>query len=391
MCSFSRLFFSFLKLGGAAFGGPAMIAYIKELSVSQNKWLDEKSFKEGVALCQFLPGATAMQVAAFVGLKIRGVYGALTSYIAFCLPSFIIMLVLSFLYEKNREISSIIALFNGLQVIVVAIIANATYSFGKDIYKKPVKLIFSVLSALLLWYNVNPFLVILLAAFSGVLLIKNDIATHHNNKNPLAIKQNKKYFIDVAGLLLFFLLLMVCFFFFYRDFFNLSLLMIKIDLFAFGGGFTSVPLMLHEVVDIKKWMDYKTFMDGIALGQITPGPIVITATFLGYMVFGISGSIVATISIFAPSFFVLLITYPHFNNIKNSVYFLRATKGILASFVGLLLYVTIKFGIGVTWDIFNILLFTGAFAGLIKKVNILYIIILGSFLTLLTQFKFFLF
>ena len=94
--------------------------------------------------------------------------------------------------------------------------------------------------------------------------------------------------------------------------------MMKIDLFAFGGGFTSLPLMLHEVVELRGWIDEKTFMNGIALGQVTPGPIVITATFVGYLLYGFWGSVVATLSIFTPSFLMLVIINPFFDRLKAS-------------------------------------------------------------------------
>ena len=121
----------------------------------------------------------------------------------------------------------------------------------------------------------------------------------------------------------------------YKDLFYLASLMIKIDLFAFGGGFASVPLMLHEIVDVRGWMDSRTFMDGIALGQVTPGPIVITATFVGYLLYGFAGSVVASIAIFTPSFLILATAAPVFDRLKSSRYFSGITKGIFASFVGL--------------------------------------------------------
>ena len=163
-----------------------------------------------------------------------------------------------------------------------------------------------------------------------------------------------------------------------NELFALGAVMLKIDIFAFGGGFASLPLMLHEVVMGRGWLDSKTFMDGIALGQVTPGPIVITATFVGYLVYGLSGAIVATIAIFTPSFFMLVIVAPFFDRLKNSVYFLRAIDGVFASFVGLLLYVCFKFATTVPWDIARILLGLAALAALIRKVDILYIVLAGA-------------
>jgi chromate transporter len=115
-----NLFFSFLRLGLTAFGGPAMVAYIKEMSVNRHGWLGEETFKDGVILCQSVPGATAMQTAAYVGLRAKGVTGALTSYIGFGSPAFILMLSSAIC---KVCCSGIISLFNGLQV-VVAIVAN---------------------------------------------------------------------------------------------------------------------------------------------------------------------------------------------------------------------------------------------------------------------------
>jgi chromate transporter len=160
--------------------------------------------------------------------------------------------------------------------------------------------------------------------------------------------------------------------------FNLATLMMRIDLFAFGGGFASLPLMLHEIVDVRGWMDNKTFMDGIALGQVTPGPIVITATFVGYMSYGLWGAIVATIAIFAPSFLMVIAITPVFDKLKTSAYFLGATKGILASFVGLLFFVTVKFALAVPWDGIRVVLVCAAFGALLRKVDILYVVFVAA-------------
>jgi chromate transporter len=158
--------------------------------------------------------------------------------------------------------------------------------------------------------------------------------------------------------------------------------MMRIDLFAFGGGFASIPLMLHEIVNVRGWMDSKTFMDGIALGQVTPGPIVITSTFVGYMSYGLWGAAVATIAIFTPSFLMVIAITPVFDRLKASAYFLGATKGILASFVGLLFFVTIKFALAVPWDLVRIVLVCAAFIALIRKVDILYVVFITAVISI---------
>jgi len=129
------LFSSFLRLGLTAFGGPAMVAYIKGMAVTRHKWLGKEAFEDGVVLCQSIPGATAMQTAAYVGLRAKGIAGALSTFVGFGLPAFVLMLILSFLYGTYHAVPGVISLFNGLQVVVVAIVANATFSFGKSTFK----------------------------------------------------------------------------------------------------------------------------------------------------------------------------------------------------------------------------------------------------------------
>jgi len=151
-----------------------------------------------------------------------------------------------------------------------------------------------------------------------------------------------------------------------------------VDIFAFGGGFASVPLMLHEVVDVHHWLDSRTFMDGIALGQVTPGPIVITATFVGYQVAGVLGALVGTIGIFTPSFLMVLVTVPYLDRLQHSLWFRRALRGVLASFVGLLVAVAISFGFAVSWSILAVVLALAAFAALRLKVDILWVVLVGA-------------
>jgi chromate transporter len=378
--TYTNLFLSFLRLGLTAFGGPAMIAYIKELSMNRNKWIDEETFKDGVSLCQSIPGATAMQMAAYVGLRSNGIVGALLSYAGFGLPAFVLMLMLSVAYVGAHELPFAVSLFKGLQVIVVAIMANATYSFGKGIFKNYREILIALISAALLWLGVSPFIVIIGAALGGTVFFINTgspvLPTHIG-------KRNQKEFKHVVTLFFIFLTGLAGLYIANTKLFNLAAIMLKIDLFAFGGGFGSVPLMLHEIVDIRKWVDSKTFMDGIALGQVTPGPIVITATFVGYLMYGFIGAFVATLAVFTPSFLILVGITPFFDRLKTSKHFAGATKGILATFVGLLFYATIKFAFAVPWDAVRGLLALGAFIALIRKIDILYVVLAGAVVSMM--------
>ncbi len=377
--SLIMLFGSFLRMGITAFGGPAMIAYIRNMAVVQKQWIDGESFQDGVALCQVIPGATVMQMAAYIGLKARGVPGAMVSYIGFGLPAFFLMMALSALYSITHALPAVVSVFSGLHAVIVAVVANAAVSFGKTSLKSQKNVLVACIAVGLFWLMANPMLIILLAALLGMLLNSRQQSTlraEHETRMPATTRALLLFLLGTVsgfGLLSFFR----------KDLLQLAVLMSKIDLIAFGGGFASVPLMFHEIVEVRSWMDGPTFLNGIVLGQFTPGPIVITATFVGYLVHGFLGAIVATVAIFLPSFLILLGVAPYFDRLRASPWFARAIGGILCSFVGLLLTVTIRFALNVHWDFPHMALAGAAFAALIFKLDILWVVLAGTAVSIL--------
>jgi chromate transporter len=367
------LFLSFLKLGSTAFGGPAMVPYIGKMAVEKQKWLDEQTFRDGVALCQTIPGATAMQVSAYVGFRARGVAGAAVSFISFGLPAFLLMVGLSAFYVRSYTLPPVVAVFHGLQSIVVAIVANATISFGKTSLKGVRDGMIAAIAAAMFGLRVSPILVIILAALLGLVLSKKNAAPNLAIISDRESHSTKPLLIIASVTALAFIVLFLV----ERKLFDLAAIMFRIDLFAFGGGFASLPLMFHEIVEVRSWMDSQTFLNGIALGQITPGPIVITATFVGYLLYGPLGAVVATLSVFLPSFLMVVGVVPYFDRLRRSVYITRVLSAILCSFVGLLLTVTFRFGSNISWDIPSVALATAAFVALLLKVEIIWIVLVG--------------
>ncbi len=379
--SLPRLFGSFLRLGITAFGGPAMVAYIRDLAVRKNRWVSPDSFAEGTALCQTIPGATAMQVAAYVGLRARGAMGALASFAGFGLPAFLLMTILSVLYSVSRDIQPVASAFRGLHVIVVALVATAVVTFGRSTIKNWRDAILALGAGAFLYKGGSPILAILLSAGVGTVLyqgINLPVSSFHSD-GPAGKWHTVRF---VLSAVLVGCVVMGGLFVFDRRLFDLTALMMKVDVFAFGGGFASVPVMLHQVVDVRHWMDSKTFMDGIAMGQITPGPIVITATFVGYQLAGLLGALAGTVAVFSPSFLMVLITVPYFDRLQHSVLFRKALRGILASFVGLLLAVTVQFAIAVSWTAPTVLIALAAFAALWFKIDILWVVLVGAGLSI---------
>jgi chromate transporter len=370
--SLASVFLAFLRLGITAFGGPAMVAYIRKMAVDHEHWLNSEIFDEGVALCQAIPGATAMQVAAYTGLRVRGIAGALVAYVGFGLPAFLLMMVLSALYVSTSELPPVKALFLALQAIVVAMLAYATVSFGRTSLKHWIHVLIAGIAAVLFIANVYPVIVIVLAALLGLLLLPNP-----DKKQDIPITRfpapEKSFLLLLFIAVVFFTTL----YFLQPELFALASTMAWIDLFAFGGGLAALPLMFQEVVVVHSWLDSATFINGLALGQVTPGPIVITATFVGFLSYGFWGGVVATIAIFTPSFLFVVGTVPYYDHLRSSHIYQKIFQGILFSFVGLLLSVTIKLALAVPWSWFSGLLASGAFLFLLLGTEILWVVIAG--------------
>ena len=378
--SLPAVFWAFLRLGLTAFGGPAMVAYIGEMAVTRNEWLSRQSFREGVAVAQTIPGATAMQTAAYVGLRLRGMVGAAAAYIGFGLPAFCLMAALSALYSISHKSAISASVFHGLQVIVVAIVAKAAFTFGRTTAKGLWDCIIALAAAGYLISGGNPVVAILAGAVVGLLAYRQTSSSsetaQHSESSSLRSATRQALVVILIGATLLATLLLTN-----RRLFDLASLMLKVDILAFGGGFASVPVMLHSVAEVNHWMSTRTFMDGIAMGQVTPGPIVITATFVGYQVAGIFGAVVATVAVFFPSFVILVLIVPRFDRLKQNPRFQMAMRGILASFVGLLLSVTIRFAIAVPWSPASVVIGCAVLIALILDVGVPWVVLPGAVLS----------
>jgi chromate transporter len=370
------LFRSFFWMGLTAFGGLAMFAHVRKYVVDKKNWLDANTFDSGLALCQVIPGAIIMQLVSYIGLKLKGVSGAVVCFIAFGLPAFLIMFILSVLYAHTKNISGVEIVLTGLRVIIVAIVANAAYNFGKSNFHDVNDWIISAIAAGLFLTRLHPALVLIIAGILGLIFTKKEFSYRDESVKSKTFR----FFLIVLllvgiGMMILFIL--------NREYFTLATMMLRIDLFSFGGGLASMPIMYHELVDLYGWFDPQTFMDGAILGQVTPGSIIIAATFFGYMHFGIIGSVLATLCVFTPSFLILMGIIPFFDKLRTFPQFNRVINGILCSFVGLLTIVTYRFTIGINWNLFNILLILAAFILLLRRVDVIWIILGGMAISIL--------
>jgi chromate transporter len=370
--SISDIFLSFLRLGATAFGGPAIVPHMRELVVERKGWVDGGTFDNGAAMAQVLPGAISVQTAAYIGLHLRGIPGAFIACSGYILPPFLLMLALSALYGRWHEGAAAAAGFSGLRTVVIAILAHAAFLAGREHIKNKSTAAVALAAGLLFSLRIHPVLVILAAGLAGWLAFAAPCRETAAGPRQVSASFGQTVLLVAAvaaGFALLFLL--------DGRLFPLALLMARIDLFAFGGGYTSVPLMFHEIVEVRGWLDGKTLLDGIALGQLTPGPIVITATFVGYLLNGVAGSLAATICIFLPSILIVIVLSPAIERLRQKKGFDCFIAGILCSFVGLLASTVLRFSGHIGWTWGHAVLAAAAFAALAARIPILLVVLSG--------------
>ncbi len=387
MIPLSLLFKRFLGLGATAYGGPAMISQIKETAVNKNRWIKEGEFMRGVALCQLIPGATMVQIVTYIGYRMRGIWGALTAAVAFVLPAFIAILILSVIYFRFHTLWFIQALFKGLGAIIVAIILNACITFGRPILKDWKVILIAALSFFAFFFQVNFVLIFVFAAAAGLLLRpitpQSKAAAAESAPGGAPFEGKKRGYLVIISLAAFICLALALSYLVDPKITSLSLNLSKIGALAFGGGFTAIPLIQYEMVDRFQWLSTKEFLDGIALGQVTPGPILITATFVGYKVANLLGAFMATLGVFFPSFFILVLLVPYHDRLRGVQKVRMMEQGVLGSFIGMLALVLYNFGRASLVDIPRILMAAAAFFAIYKKISLPYILLTGGLLSIL--------
>jgi chromate transporter len=383
MTPLSLLFIRVFKLGATAYGGPAMIGQIKEAAVNRYAWVKEGEFMRGVALCQLIPGATVVQIVTYIGYRVRGIWGALTAAVAFILPAFVALLVLSTIYFRYHSLWLVDALFKGLGAIVVAIILNAFITFGRSILKDWKVILIVALSFFAFFFQWNFVLIFVLAAVAGFVLHPKIPQTKAVASGGPSLKVRGKEYLIIALLAAVICLALIVSYAVDPKITVLSLNLSKIGALAFGGGFPAIPLIQYEIVDRFQWLSTKEFLDGIALGQVTPGPILITATFVGYKVSNILGATMATLGIFFPSFFILVLLIPYHDRLRGVEKVRIMEQGVLGSFIGMLSLVLYNFGRASLVDIPGILMAAAAFFAIYKKVSLSYILLTGGILSVL--------
>jgi chromate transporter len=278
----------FGKLGVVGFGGPsAHVAMMEDEVVARRGWMPRETFVEALAATNVIPGPNSTEMAIHVGHRRAGVAGAMVAGVTFIAPAFLLMLALSWAYFRWSDVATVGDLFTGLKPAVIAILAVTLWRlFRSSVKDAPQLVLMAAAGGLAYAFTAWEPLILLAAGVAGLLLYLRPASYP---KLPLAVFAPLPVLAAFAawepGTL--------------RD---LALVFLWAGGLLFGGGYVLIPLIEDAVTKQHGWLTQQQFLDGVALGQATPGPIVITATFVGYAAAGLPGAIVATVAVFAPSF-----------------------------------------------------------------------------------------
>ena len=314
----------FLRLGTFGFGGPiALVGYMQKDLVEDRRWFSQEDYLQGLAFCQLSPGPLAAQLAIYLGWLRVGVRGGSLTGVAFVLPSFLMVLAVAALYIRFGGLQWIQGAFYGIAAAVIAIIARSALklirsTIGKDWLQW---LIFGAMAVTTAWKEAE---IVWLFILCGVVALLLRAPPKLSGKGaitmlPQALSKGLTGIHGVAALST----LGVLFLFF-----------VKAGAFVFGSGLAIVPFLYGGVVGKFHWLTERQFVDAVAVAMITPGPVVITAGFIGYLVAGVLGAVAAAIAVFAPPYFFVLLGAPYYRRFAANPQVRAFVQGVTAAAVG---------------------------------------------------------
>lgn len=357
---------AFLRLGSTAFGGPAVhIAMFEEEFVGRRKWLTREHFLDLLAVTNLLPGPNSTEMAIHVGYLRAGFTGALLAGCAFIAPSFFMVWALSWGYVTYGQLPQVAPLLQGIGPVVVAIIADAAWRLGRTAARRPAAAVLLGLAFAAAALGVHELAVLLVAGLLGVLLSAPARARLRALRPPpgmwLGAADLALAGPDPARLL------------------ALALFFLRTGAVLFGSGYLLISFIERDLVQTYAWLSTRQVLDAIALGQLTPGPLSTTATFVGYLVCGDAGAVVATVAMFLPAFVVVFLTSPFITRLRDAVLARAFLDGLQPAVVGLLAATVLRLGRGAVTTVPELLIGVAAFLILIRwRVNSVWLLAGGA-------------
>ena len=355
----------FLKLGTTGFGGPvALVGYMHRDLVEDKKWINDSDFKEGLALSQLAPGPLAAQLGIYIGFVHFGLLGATLSGLAFVLPSFIMVVLLGMAYQAYGGLPWMQAIFYGISAAVIGIIVLSSYKLTiKSISKFEIQ---GFKNNWLLWLFYIAATILTVATEKEELLLFLALGFIYMvlKAPPEWIKRPKTasiFFLTTAGFSSIEL----------GKLGDIAWFFTKAGAFVFGSGLAIVPFLHSGVVTEHGWLTENQFVDAVAVAMITPGPVVITVGFIGYLVAGFTGACIAALATFLPCYLFTVIPAPYFKKISKNKSIKAFVDGITAAIIGALVGAVIVIAVRTIVDIPTALIAIGTILILsyIKKIQ----------------------
>lgn len=342
----------FLRLGLTSFGGPAAhIALMRDEFVRRRGWLDDAAFVDLLGAANLIPGPTSTELAMHIGHRRAGRPGLVVAGLAFLLPAVAIVAVLAWLYVEEGQRPEVGALLVGIAPVVVAIVAHAGWSIGWSVVRTPAAVLLLAGTVIAALAGVPELVVLLgagLVALAAVLARSWRAGAQQGALVPQGLLIGGAGAMGAAGAALGVTLpaILVTF--------------LKIGAVLFGSGYVLIALLRSELVDGLGWISERQLIDAVAVGQATPGPLFSTATFLGYILAGPAGAVVAAVGVFLPAFIAVALSIPVLDRLRGSAAARAFLDGVNVAAVGLIALVAVQLGVGAFRDLLAIV--TGAVA-----------------------------
>jgi chromate transporter len=321
----------FLRLGLLGFGGPvALVGQMERELVADRGWLTKEEMREAIAICQSLPGPLAIQVGIYVAYLRCGFWGAWIGGWAFILPNFVIVAALGALYVYLGDLRPVTAIFYGVSPAVIALILHSCYRLAKLGMDDWVQWVLAgICLVVTVAVQAEVALLFIGAGIAGILYYGHFARRPPSTMLQIAVAPAAAQLVPVAS---------------GSTISKLFLFFLKAGSLTFGSGLVIVPFLEQGLVQQYGWLDERQFLIAVAVGMISPGPVVITATFVGYLVAGFWGSLVSTVSIFLPSFILVLVAAPLLAKYRDNKNVQGFVKGAYAAAIGTILGACILLG-----------------------------------------------
>ncbi|CQR47147.1 Chromate transport protein [Paraliobacillus sp. PM-2] len=331
-----EIFLISTKLGLTSFGGPiAHLAYFKDEYIDRRKWLDDRTYADIIAICQFLPGPASSQVGISIGMLRGGVMGGFISWLGFTMPSVIVLVLFGLMYQTFSLDDA--GFIHSLKIVAAAVVLHALIGLGKKLTPDKPRLAIALTAAIIMLLYPSAWMQIVIILGAGFVGLKWFEHKSKSKVQPLSIKISKKMGLTALGILIS-LLVVVPILNRLSDnpFLHIFDVFFRVGSLVFGGGHVVLPMIEREIVPTGL-LTANEFLAGYGMAQAVPGPLFTFSSYLGTMLEGITGAIIATIGIFLPSFLLIIAALPFLNELRNRSVFQSILMGVNASVVGILL------------------------------------------------------